>query len=48
MKYITVLLFCALGFASSCSNMLDQYSHSAIPPEAVTEKDIAGAASGHV
>ena len=40
MKYITVLLFCALGFASSCSNMLDQYSHSAIPPEAVTEKDL--------
>lgn len=37
MKYITVLLFCALGFASSCSNMLDRYSHSAIPPEAVTE-----------
>lgn len=39
MKYITILL-CSLCLLSSCSDMLDQYSHSAIPPEAVTEKDL--------
>lgn len=37
-RYIS--FFSGVLLLTSCSGMLDQYSHSAIPPDAVTEKDI--------
>ncbi len=44
-KYILPII-CLVCLFYSCSGELDQYSHAAIPPEAVTEKDIPAVRNG--
>lgn len=40
MRNIYITILCALALASSCGKYLDQYSHTAIPPESVTTSDV--------
>ena len=46
MKYIFFVILFAIFFASSCADQLDLYSHVAIPPEAVAERDIPALRNG--
>ena len=40
MKKNILLILSFIFILSSCAGMLDQYSHTAIPPDAVVEKDL--------
>jgi hypothetical protein len=44
-KYILPII-CLISFLYSCAGQLDQYSHAAISPDAVTEKDIPAIRNG--
>ena len=46
MKKNILLILSFIFILSSCAGMLDQYSHTAIPPDAVVEKDLPSVRTG--
>lgn len=45
-KYYIIPLICLIALLSACADQLDQYSYGAIPPDAVTEKDLPALRNG--